>query len=441
MSAITFSGLSSGLDTSSLISSLVAAERAPVTALTGRQSDLNAQKSIVGSLSSAVAALGTVMQGMNLATELQPRTASASDSHVTVAASAGAAATVHDVRVQQLARGQITPSRTFTSATAGVLGVGSVTITTGAASKQIDYSSTDSLASIASKINDAGVGASASVLFDGTSYRLMVAATATGTANAPQFAETGDGLGLSNPANGQIAAQDAKVTIDGVKDITRSSNVISDAVSGITLTLVSPQATLDPSTQVTVGLDTGALTTQLKSLVSAYNAVNSALHLQLDYTGTAKGTSTLFGDSTLRQLQGALGAVMTSAYGATTAGANSLGAIGLTVAKDGSLTLDSSKLSSALAANPSAVSDLFVAGGFAGVMTKLTDAYTAPVDGFLASKTTSLNARISSLQTQADQVNARADALQTQLQNQFNALETLMSSLKSQSSYLTSVFG
>ncbi|HEX3762592.1 MAG TPA: flagellar filament capping protein FliD [Kofleriaceae bacterium] len=441
MTAITFSGLSSGLDTTSLINSLVAAERAPVNAITSHQSDLNTQKSIVGSLSSAVAALGTVMQGMNLTTELQPRTVTTSDSHVTVAASAGAASTVHDVRVQQLARGQISSSRTFTSADAGVVGDGSLTITTGTTSKEIDYSSSDSLASIASKINDAGAGASASVLFDGTSYRLMVAATATGSANAPQFTETGDALGLSDPDNIQVPAQDAKVTIDGVKDITRSSNVISDAVSGLTFTLVSPQAATDPSTQVSVGLDTDAITKQLNSLVSAYNSVNAALHVQLDYTGTAKGTNTLFGDSTLRQLQGALSTVMTSAYGPNTASANSLGAIGLTVAKDGSLTLDSSKLSSALATNPNAVSDLFVTGGFASAMTTMTDAYTAPVDGFLAAKTQSLTDQISGLQTQADQVNARADALQTQLQNQFDALETLMSSLKSQSSYLTSVLG
>jgi flagellar hook-associated protein 2 len=269
----------------------------------------------------------------------------------------------------------------------------------------------------------------------------MVSATQTGTANAPQFTETGDGLGLSDPANVQVAAQDAKVTIDGVKDITRSSNVISDAVPGLTFTLVSPQAATDPDTQVSVGLDTNAITSQLNSLVSAYNAVNSALHGQLDYTGTTAGTDTLFGDSTLRQLQGALSTVMTGAYGPNTASANSLGAIGLTVAKDGSLSLDTTALDNALATNPNAVSDLFVSGGFANAMTTLTDAYTAPVDGFFASKTQSLTDQISSLQTEADQVNARADALQTQLQNQFDNLETLMSSLKSQSSYLTSVLG
>jgi flagellar hook-associated protein 2 len=440
MTAITFSGLASGIDTVSLVAKLVAAERSPATAIATKQSDLNTQKSILGSLSTALAALGTAAKGMDLATGLQPRIAASSDAHVTVAASSGAAATVHDIRVQQLARGQITASRTFTSAAAGALGAGSLSITTGTTTTSIDYASTDSLADIAGKINTAGTGASASVLFDGTSYRLMVAATATGTAAAPKFTETGDGLGLANPANVKIPAQDAIARIDGV-DVTRSSNVISDAVAGLTLTLVSPHAATDASSAINVALDTTSLTTQLKSLVAAYNAVNGGLHVQLDYTGTKKGTDTLFGDSTLRQLQGALGSVMSSSYGPSTSATNTLGALGLTRATDGSLTLDTAKLAGALATNPNAISDVFVTGGFAAALTTMTTAYARAGDGILASKSQSLVTQSAQLQTQADHINARADALGIQLSAQFTQLETAMSSLKSQSAYLTSIFG
>src|SRR5215510_2178370 len=148
MTAVTFAGLSSGLDTTSLVNQLVAAERAPADVIASRQSDLNTQRSIVSSLASALSSFGTAARSMNLASSLQPRTASSSDSHVTVAASSGATATVHDVRVQQLARGQITASRTFTSPDAGVLGAGSLSITVGATTKSITYDATDSLSSI-----------------------------------------------------------------------------------------------------------------------------------------------------------------------------------------------------------------------------------------------------------------------------------------------------
>jgi flagellar hook-associated protein 2 len=376
---------------------------------------------------------------MDQASELQPRVAASSDSHVTVAASSGAAATVHDVRVQQLARGQITSSREFDTAAAGVLGTGSLTIKVGDVEKTVDYGSTDSLADIASKINNSGAGASASVLFDGTHYRLMVASTATGTAAAPIFTDGGDSLDLSSSDNIKVPAKDAIAVIDGV-EITRGKNVIDDAVAGLTFTLASPHPAddLSASTQVQVTLDSKSVTDKLKAIVSAYNAVNSALHVQLDYTGTKKGTNTLFGDATLRQLQGAIGTVMSSAYGDTDA---TLGGIGLVRSKDGALTLDETKLASALAANPDAVGNLLVTGGFATAMTKLTDSYSRAGDGILALKSRALSDRSTALQSQADRINARADALQAQLEKQFTALETAMSQLKGQSSFLSSILG
>src|SRR6185295_4555483 len=216
MTAVTFTGLASGIDSASLITQLVNAERAPVAAITSKQSDLNTQKSIVGNLSTALAALGTAMRGLALPTQVQPRTAASSDGHVTVAASSDALATVHNVFVKQLARSEVTASREFDSAAAGVLGTGSVTITTGATSAKIDYSASDSLGDIAARINGAGVGASASVLFDGSKYRLMVASTSTGTAAAASFVDGGDSLALSDPANIKVEAKDAKATIDGI---------------------------------------------------------------------------------------------------------------------------------------------------------------------------------------------------------------------------------
>jgi flagellar hook-associated protein 2 len=164
--------------------------------------------------------------------------------------------------------------------------------------------------------------------------------------------------------------------------------------------------------------------------------VNSAQHVQLDYTGTRKGANTLFGDSTLRQLQGAIGTVMGSAYGSTT-----LGAVGLNRGKDGALTLDEAKLASALSASPDAVANLFVTGGFATAVGNLTDAYSRGGDGILALKTKALSDRSTVLQSQADRINARADKLKTQLEAQFTALETAMTKLKGQSSFLSSILG
>ncbi len=433
---ITFSGLASGLDSASIIDKLVALERGTADKLASRQSDLNTQKSIVSSLSSAVAALGTAARGMDLDSEIHPRAATLSDAgKLSIAVAANASAGVHDLRVKQLATSEVRSSRLFDTATAGTLASGGVDITVAGTTKSVNWDTTDSLDSIATKINGASAGVSASVLFDGTKQRLVVTANATGTAAAPTFVDRGDGLDLSNAANINSASANAVLSIDGI-DVTRGSNVISDALSGVTFTLTSAHAATDASTKATVALDKAGLTDKIKAIVSAYNSVNSALHVQLDYNGTTKGSNTLFGDSTLRQVQGALASTMSRAYG----GSN-LGVLGLSRDKSGALTFDDTKLGAALAADPDAVAKVFTTGGFASAVSALADRYTQTSTGIFAAKSQSFVDRSKSLQSQIDRINKGADAMQARLERQFSALEQAMSGFQSQSAYISRTLG
>ncbi len=436
MSPITFSGLASGLDSSSLITQLVNVERSSANTLTARQSDLNTQKSIVNSLSSAVAALGTAARGMDLDSEIRPRAATLSDTgKLSIAVAANASVGVHDLRVKQLASAEVRSSRLFDTATAGTLASGGVDITVSGATKSVTWDSTDSLDSIATKINGASAGVSASVLFDGTKQRLVLTANSTGTAAAPTYVDHGDGLDLASSGNIKSPSADAILSIDGI-DVTRGNNVISDALSGVTFTLTNAHAATDVSTKATVALDKTGLTEKIKAIVSAYNSVNSALHVQLDYNGITKGSNTLFGDSTLRQLQGALASTMSRAYG----GSN-LGVLGLSRDKSGSLTFDETKLSAALASDPDAVAKVFTTGGFATAVGALADRYTQSSTGIFATKNQAFLDRSKSLQLQIDRINKGADAMQTRLERQFSALEQAMSSFQSQSAYITRTLG
>ena len=433
MTAITFSGLASGIDSTSLISKLVSAEKSAADPLTTNQNNINTQKSIIGSLSSAISSLATAVRTMDLDSEIKPQVAASSDSKVSLAVSSNAALGTHDLRVKQLATTQVTASKTFTSNAAGVLGAGTLDIALGGSTKSVSWDSTDTLDSIAAKISGANAGVTASVLFDGSAYRLMVTDTATGTAAAPTFTDGGDGLDLSNSANIKVPGKDAIVSVDGV-DVTRSKNVISDALAGVTMTLNAVHADTDAHTTASVTVDNSALEKKMTAMVSAYNAVNGALHVQLDYTGTTKSGGTLFGDSTLTNLQFALGNVFSNAYG----GSN-LGAIGLSRDKDGNLSFDSTKMETALQNDSNAVSKVFVSGGFAKALENLSDGYTDTSSGILAAKTSSLAAQYKSLQQQIDEINTNADGLQTRLQAQFTALESAMSRLQSQSSQLTAM--
>src|SRR3569833_2140443 len=157
-------------DTAPLISKLVSAEKSPETQYTSQQTTLSGQKSVVDALTSAVASLGSMASDLALPSTLQMRTASSSDTHISVAASGTATATVHDIRVNQIAAAQVASSNTYTGDTVGSAGAGSVKITSGTTSATVTYDATDTLSSIASKINNANAGVRASVQIEGTLY-------------------------------------------------------------------------------------------------------------------------------------------------------------------------------------------------------------------------------------------------------------------------------
>src|SRR5580704_10481900 len=153
---VSFSGLVSGLDTTSIITSLVNAAKASEGQYTSEQSTLSDQKSAVDSISASLSSLGSFAQSLEIPSATQLMTATSSDSHISVAVSGDAQAATHSMRVDQIATAQTVASNTFSTDTAGVAGTGSFTIASGsgstATSATISFDSTDTLDSIASKI-------------------------------------------------------------------------------------------------------------------------------------------------------------------------------------------------------------------------------------------------------------------------------------------------
>ncbi len=434
---VTFSGLASGLDSAALIDQLVAAERQPAVLLGRKVNDLNRQGIIVDDLISKLRAFGDRARGLDLASEIRSVTAERSDtSHVGVAVSGTASVSTHSLRVTSTARGQTVTSRTFASDGAGVLGDGSVTIDTASGDPvTVAWTSADSLSAIAARINDANAAATASVVFDGTSYRLVASSRQTGTAATPTFTDAGDGLAWSNPANVTAASRDAAFVVDGIA-VTRGHNVVSDVLAGVTLTLTAPHAAADPDTTITIASDGGAIRDKVKGLVDAYNGVAGALDGQLRYNGVTKGTDTLFGDSTLRQLQRALGTVVTSEHGG-----KSLAGLGIKIDTAGRLTLDQGKFDAALTSDPAAVEALFVSGGLATKIASLGDVYARAGDGVLSAKGKSIDDRTTAYQKDITRIEDAALAVGERLRAQFTALERAISTMKTQSNQMLSILG
>jgi flagellar hook-associated protein 2 len=443
---ISFSGIATGIDTESLVNQLVAVEKQGAVALQRRKTDAGTRKSVVSSLISKLQALKAAAAAVNTQSEVRALTAKSSDeTKVKVTSSGAANPSQLALHVNTLARAQTNASTLFNSddgAVPLVPGAGQLSIKAGAAGAVVvEFTSLDTLDSVAARINDTVTGAHAEVInTSGNGFQLVISADDTGSAGAITFEEGGTSLGFLEPTSLKTTAQDATFTLNGIA-ITRSSNTVSDLAAGLTIELLDTHGATEADTRITVTSDPAGTEAKIKSLVDAFNDLAGTVSGQLTFNEGGSGTNTLFGDSTTRSLQRALSDLATHSY-AHGDGGVSLGQLGISLGRDGKLTIDSAKLSKAVSTDPTAIEDV-IAGtdGLAVSIDKLVSTYTRTGDGFFTAKTDSLTREMRGYDDTIARIEKRADALGDQLRAQFNALETLMSNMKSQQSALTAILG
>lgn len=440
---INFAGLASGLDTGAIIDALVGVERSRANIYNNQKADTKQQISTVANLTGLLKDLDTTLDGFSKANEIrQMSVESTNEDRIQLTSSGAATPGNFAMRVTNLAKAETSQSNTYATADAGVVAAGTLDITVGAeAMVSISYDATDSLHEIAEKITNSGVDATASVLFDGTNYRIMITSEQSGVANAMTFAETGDTLGLTNVNAELIAAEDAAFTMNGVA-ITRPSNTVTDVINGVSLQLVGEAQVGEADTIVQISQDTTATKEKLQEFVDGYNKVMTLINKEMTYSGETKGAGSLFGDSTLRLMQRTLNRLVTSSY-TNGSGATSLGILGLEMDNTGKLTIDTTKLDNTLSSDPRAIDNIFAGDGGNDGVTKvlqdLVESYTRTGDGLLTSKTESLNGRIKVFDAQIERIETSATRLAEQLNKQFSALEQAMTQLNSQRSYLSAI--
>lgn len=435
---VSFSGIGSGIDFSSLIDGFVRAERLPINQINARKSEANEEITRVGDIVDKLKALETVALDLDRATEVRAVVTSSSDpDRLAVEADDTAAAATYLITVNQRATAQMNGSQTYATDDPGVAGTGTLDITVGTdATVTVNYDASMSLTGVAAAINDSGARVTASVLFDGTEYRLVVQGSETGAANDVTFAETGTGLGLAG-SSALIAAQDALFDVNGIA-VSRSSNQVSDLAPGLKLDL---KATTPQAATVEVRDDAEALREKLGGFVDAYNAVVDALNAELSFTEGTDG-SPLLGDTTLRGLQSRLSSITTQAFpdGTDTV---SLGTVGLDLANDGTISVDAAAFDAAVTADPTTVQNLLAGDGVTGVIAELkalVTEYTQSGSGILLEKQSGLQDRLRDYDRQIERVERRASSVETRLRRTFAALDARIAELNSQSSFLASFF-
>lgn len=463
----------SGLDIDSIVTKMVAAEKAPKQdQLNATQTKATAQLTAIGSLKGAISEFQTALTTLNSPTSFQARAVTLSKSdYLTATASTSASVGSYQVAVTQLAGSSkvalaSVPATSTTTASDGTkssspttFGKGTLSIKIGdtkLSDIQVDATN-NTLSGIRDAINKAGQsqGISASVVNDDTGSRLVLSSTKTGDGNDISVSVSGDdGSGKqsltklaytpsssdsSDPAaaHSLSKAKSAQMTIDGLK-VTSASNTVSNAVDGLSFTLKATTPTDSPMT-VGVGQDESGVKGNIQKFVDAYNKLMGVIKTQTSVTKVGDNSSpiaaALVGDATARGLTTTIRGELSTMQG--TGAVKALADLGITTQKDGTLAVDDTKLSKMVSSNFSDLSGFFTGDqGIAARLKGKLDPYTM-TNGILEQRSNSLSDTLKKVDAQTATLNTRMTALSDRLYKQYNAMDQLYSSLSTTASSLS----
>lgn len=437
MASISSPGLGSGLDINSIVSQLVALESRPLLALDSKEAGIQANISSMGLLKGSLSNLRDAISTLSDGSVFDKLSISSSDTDVfTATINDDAQAGSFDVKVNRLAQNHKLGSDQIASTTTFGGGANdSLTLTVDGTPFTINLATAKSLdairADIMSSANTTGVTASI-ITGDNDLQSLVLTAADSGYDNRVQVSFGGNLLPgdfgfdtINTDAEGAVIASDAELdaslTVDGIP-VTRSTNAISDVIEGVTLNLRSEGVATG-----TVAANNTVLAAAIDDFVSNVNQVVRTIQQQ-----SADGANSLLRniDFKMRQaLNGSVSAAGSYSYLAT---------VGITTNEDNTLSLDSSKLATALAGDRAAVVELFAneRSGIATVLDSTLENFVKS-NGVVDTIVQSLNAQVGSIDIQRDRLNTRLDNTERRLRAQFTSLDTLLSSLNTTSSYLT----
>ncbi|VTU26906.1 Flagellar cap protein [Variovorax sp. PBS-H4] len=472
--AVSSIGVGSGLDLATLLSKLETAESQPLAAIQARATSYTTKLSAYSQVQSALNVLKTAGDKLADPEFFKTVKAANSDSDVlSVTTGDTAVAGSYAIDVTQLAQSQSLVSTGQASAKTAI-GSGTITINFGAihggsldaatgqytgatfdadpkrTPAQITVGTgTNTLEGIRDAINKANAGVSASVVNDGsgTPNRLVLVSTQSGEASTMQISVAGDAalknLLAYDPAGTQTmkqttVGQNAKLNINGI-DIVSAGNTVQEGIQGTTLTLAKIGAS-----SLKLTSDTAAVSTAITAFVNAYNGLQSTAAKLTAYDADAKKGAALMGDQTLRTLLTRVRQTLTGAQAGGPDDMKVLSEIGVSFQKDGTLAVDSAKLSGALSKNLSGVAGLFSSGtgstaGYGKQLSALVTEMTSS-DGALTTATNGVNTTLEDLSDQYNAVQARVDSTVERYRAQFTQLDVLVNSLNNTMNYLTQQF-
>jgi flagellar hook-associated protein 2 len=448
MATISSAGVGSGLDINSLVSQLVAAERAPKDGrLTRDDAKLTTEFTALATLKGAMSSLRMAVAALRSPNALALSKAVVGDEqYFTASATPSAAAGTYDVQVQQLATAARLGSGVYVDGPDSTVGIGTLNFTIGEVSFDVAIDADgDSLAQVRDAINSApgNTAVRATLIRDTTGSYLTLTGTATGAANTISVSATGADAGLQQlvtdlnafSAERDVAAQDAVALVSGY-EIRSASNAISGAIDGVTLNL--KQATPDGETvSLAVERDNAAILKKTESFVATYNTLAQQIGVLGRYDAATRRAGPMLGDSLLRGIDSQLRRMLGDPVAGTTGTYRTLSSLGIGMTSTGTLELDAQKFQQALAADPDAVNRVFSSGsGVAVRMGQYLDDRLAS-SGEFAARDERIGTQRRRLEQEREALDARMVVVQQRYMKQFTAMDAMLAQMQGTSSYLT----
>ena len=468
MALITFSGMASGIDSTSLIKAMLDQERktrvdpfqTKIAAFQDTNSSLDELSSLLTKLQTAAAKFRSLNGSL-----LQKNASSTDETVLTASASNSASNGTYALSVSAVAKNATysfqSSDFTYSSASAVVnssINNGaaeadrtvSLTVGTGGDAETVDIVMTDSttLDEFVTQFNNSSTKAVASVVNVGNSsspdYRIAIVSNSQGTAEGNISVNVGSAItsGASSAfdTNSVSQATDATFSISGISGtITRSSNSVSDVIPGMTFNLQSTG-----SASLSISDDVSASSTTVQEFVDAYNeVVNYIAENDLITRQEENGeVSNIFGPLADTSIdENILGSLRSALTGSATSGrtVNMLADIGITTQRDGTLAFDNDTFVEAMSNDSEGVRQITQTLGETLAATDGTIAQYTRFNGMIDQLSYSNSQSISDMQNKVADAEKSLAKQEQSLTAQFSRLEYLMSKLNSQSQTLQSI--
>jgi flagellar hook-associated protein 2 len=400
---------------------------------------------------SAIASLQEAAKAISNSSDLYSYKASLSNANAaTVTTSGKATAGSYSVDIERLATNhKLTSEAGIDVSGGGTLKIeigsaagGSFAAKSGSSPVEVSIKAGASLSDVAKAINDADAGVSATVVNGKDGAQLVLTGKETGETNQIRITSSDLGDLAFDPANPggnskmtQVAAQNAIVEIDGIELANTTSNTITDAVTGINLTLKATTETGKPI-QLTVSNDTADFESKLKTFVDAYNKARDTMKSLSSYDAANKTAAVLNGEGSVSSAMSGLRDLLSRVPDGLDKNDSSsfLANLGVETSSAGVLSVNTDKLQSAMKTDFASVTKSIAAYGSA--FDKLATQMNGS-DGLITNRLDGLNSTTSRLNDGISTQERRLEIVQARYEKQYTDLETLLSSLTARSDYLT----